>query len=166
MLLLIEDMAVRTLLDLSPLHRSSIGFDRVFDLLETAARAQAPDNYPPFDSIKLSEDAYRLNMAVAGFKEDEIDITVQENLLVVNGQRKAAPDGEYLHRGIANRPFSRRFELAEHMQVTSARLADGLLSLDLKREVPEAMKPRRVAIGGGAEKAPTVRQIIDQAITV
>jgi molecular chaperone IbpA len=140
-------MVMRTLLDFSPLHRSSIGFDRVFDLLESAARSQT-DNYPPFDSLKLGEDSYRITMAVAGFAEDELEISTHGNMLIVNGERKAEQEGEYLHRGIATRAFSRRFELAEHVHVTGARLANGLLSIDLKREVPEAMKPRRISIAG------------------
>lgn len=154
---------MRTLLDFSPLHRSSIGFDRVFDLLESAARTPAGDNYPPFDSIKLGEDAYRITMAVAGFTEDELTISAQGNLLVVSGEHKTEPEGEYLHRGIANRPFSRRFELAEHIQVTGARLANGLLSIELKREVPEAMKPRRIAINGLDASGGTVKQIHSEA---
>lgn len=152
---------MRTLLDYSPLHRSSIGFDRVFDLLESAARNQASDNYPPFDSIKLDEDRYRVTMAVAGFRESDLTITTQGNLLLVSGEHKGEPEGEYLHRGIATRPFQRRFELAEHVRVTGARLADGLLSIDMKREVPEAMKPRQIRIDAGEGGEASVRQITD-----
>ena len=153
---------MRTLLDYTPLHRSSIGFDRVFDLLEAASRTQGGDNYPPFDSLKLDEDSYRITMAVAGFSEDDLTITSQANLLMVSGERKAEPEGEYLHRGIANRAFSRRFELAEHVHVTGARLVNGLLSIDLKREVPEAMKPRRIEIGGSTA-GDAVRQLHTEA---
>jgi len=152
---------MRTVLDFSPLHRSSIGFDRVFDLLEAAARTQTNDNWPPFDSVKLSEDKYRITMAVAGFSREDVTITVQANMLTVSGERKGEQEGEVLHRGIANRPFNRRFELAEHMQVTGARMENGLLVIDLKREVPEAYKLRNIEIGGPA--ASTVSQIQNQA---
>jgi molecular chaperone IbpA len=155
-------MAMRTVLDFSPLHRSSIGFERIFGLLE-AAQAQPSDNWPPFDTMKLSEDSYQITMAVAGFKRDEIDISVQENLLVIKGERKGDVDGEYLHRGIAYRPFIRRFELAEHVQVSDAQLADGLLSISLKREVPEAMRPRRIEISTDDSVRAKVRQIEQQA---
>jgi molecular chaperone IbpA len=156
-------MAMRTLLDFSPLHRSSIGFDRVFDLLESTARAQQGDNYPPFDSVKRGEDSYRITMAVAGFTEDELTLSAQGNLLLVTGEHKVEPEGEFLHRGIANRPFSRRFELAEHMVVTGAHLANGLLSIDLKREVPEAMKARRIAINGNDEGTNVLTQLRTEA---
>lgn len=138
---------MRTVLDFSPLHRSSIGYDRVFDLLEAATRTQTNDNWPPFDSVKLSEDKYRITMAVAGFSREDINITVQGNMLTVTGERKGEQEGEVLHRGIANRPFNRRFELADHMLVTGARMENGLLVVDLKREIPEAYKLRRVEIG-------------------
>ncbi|WP_445147245.1 Hsp20 family protein [Dyella sp. Tek66A03] len=151
-------MAMRTVLDFSPLHRSSIGFERIFGLLE-AAQTQPSDNWPPFDTMKLSEDRYQITMAVAGFKRDEIDISLQENLLVIKGERKINVDGEYLHRGIAYRPFIRRFELAEHVQVSDAQLADGLLNVSLKRELPEAMKPRRIEISTDDAVRTKVRQI-------
>lgn len=157
---------MRTLLNVAPLHRSSVGFDRMFDLLEAAAsRGQTADNYPPFDSIKLSDDQYRITMAVAGFRQEDLEISTQGNWLTVSGERSFEPEGEYLHRGIATRPFQRRFELAEHVQVVGARLADGLLSVDLKREVPEAMKPRRIDIesGVGAGTNESVRQLLGQA---
>lgn len=149
---------MRTVLDFSPLHRSSIGFERIFGLLE-AAQTQPSDNWPPFDTVKLSEDRYQITMAVAGFKRDEIDISLQENLLVIKGERKINVDGEYLHRGIAYRPFIRRFELAEHVQVSDAQLADGLLNISLKRELPEAMKPRRIEISTDDAVRTKVRQI-------
>lgn len=153
---------MRTVLDFSPLHRSSIGFERIFELLE-AAQTQPSDNWPPFDTVKLSDDRYQITMAVAGFKRDEIDISVQQNLLVIRGERKQDAQGEYLHRGIAYRPFVRRFELAEHVQVTSAQLSDGLLSIGLERELPEAMKPRRIEIGTDETIVRKVRQIEQQA---
>ncbi|WP_201313120.1 Hsp20 family protein [Dyella sp. EPa41] len=152
---------MRTVLDFSPLHRSSIGFERVFGLLE-AAQAQQSDNWPPFDTMRLSEDRYQITMAVAGFKRDEIDISVQDNLLSIKGERQSDAEGEYLHRGIACRPFVRRFELAEHVQVCDAQLADGLLTINLKRELPEAMKPRRIEIGTSDIARPNVRQIEQQ----
>lgn len=152
---------MRTVLDFSPLHRSSIGFERIFGLLE-AAQTQPSDNWPPFDTMKLSDDRYQITMAVAGFKRDEIDISVQENLLAIKGERKSDAEGEYLHRGIAYRPFIRRFELAEHVQVCDAQLADGLLTISLKRELPEAMKPRRIEISTNDIVLTKVRQIEQQ----
>jgi len=153
-----------TLLNVAPLHRSSVGFDRMFDLLEAAAsRGQTADNYPPFDSLKLADDQYRVTMAVAGFREEDLEISTQGNWLTVSGERHLDTEGEVLHRGIANRPFQRRFELAEHVHVTGATLADGLLSIDLKREVPEAMKPRRVKIESRSDAQDSVRQLLDQA---
>lgn len=154
---------MRTVLDFSPLHRSSIGFDRVFDLLETAARTQQPDHWPPFDSVKIRDDQYRITMAVAGFTRDDLQIQLQNNLLTVAGERKIDHAGEVLHRGIANRPFARRFELAEHMQVVSADLRDGLLIIDLKRELPEALKPRTIPIGSSDRQACETRLLQNQA---
>ena len=159
---------MRNMFDLAPLHRSSIGFDRIFDMLENAARAQAVDNWPPYDTVKLSDDRYRITMAVAGFSRDELDISVQPNLLVVTGERKnGEQEGEYLYRGIASRAFSRRFELADHVKVTGAQLTDGLLTIELQREIPESMRPRRITIGTASatpsiESAPQ-RQLESQA---
>jgi len=142
---------MRTNFDFTPYRRSTVGFDRLFDLLETSARTAAVDNYPPFDIERSGEDAYRITIAVAGFKADEIEMTAQANKLLVVG-RKAEAEGEaarqFVHRGIATRAFERRFELADYVQVTGASLDDGLLTIDLKREVPEAMRPRTIAIGG------------------
>ena len=139
-------------LDLTPYRRSTIGFDRLFDLLETSARsASASDNYPPFNLERVAEDRYRITLAVAGFSRDEIDITAQQNLLLVAGRKDdKQPQGDFLHLGIANRSFERRFELADFVLVQDARLNDGLLVIDLVREVPEAMKPKTVAIKTGA----------------
>ena len=138
---------MRTAYDFSPLFRSSVGFDRVFDLLENAARVQAVDNWPPYNIEKAGEDRYRITMAVAGFAPDELDLVVQPNLLVVSG-RKQGQEGstEYLYRGIATRSFERRFELADHVKVTGANVANGLLTIELVREVPEEMKPRRIEV--------------------
>lgn len=136
-------------LDLTPYRRSTIGFDRLFDLIETNARA-ATENYPPFNLERLAEDRYRITLAVAGFARDEIDITAQQNLLLVSGRKdEKAETGNFLHVGIANRSFERRFELADFVFVEDARLNDGLLVIDLVREVPEAMKPKNIAIRTG-----------------
>jgi molecular chaperone IbpA len=137
--------------DFSPFRRSTIGFDRLFDMLEASARQQASENYPPFNLERIAEDRYRITLAIAGFKADEVDVTAQQNLLTVSG-RKAESDGQpgaYLHLGIANRSFERRFELADFIRVETADLADGLLTISLVREVPEAMKPKKIAVNGG-----------------
>ena len=150
-------------LDLTPYRRSTIGFDRLFDLLETNARSTASENYPPFNLERVAEDRYRITLAVAGFTRDEIEITAQQNLLLVAGRKDdKAPDGDFLHVGIANRSFERRFELADFVLVQDARLNDGLLVIDLVREVPEAMKPKTVAIKTGAPLA-AVENATDEA---
>ncbi|MGH1587421.1 Hsp20 family protein [Methylobacterium sp. P5_C11] len=135
--------------DVAPLFRSSIGFDRVFELLNQADRVEASATWPPYNIEKVAEDQYRITMAVAGFTPDEIDLVQQDTTLLVSGQ-KAAQEGEkhYLHRGIASRTFRQTFNLAEHVTVVGASLENGLLTVALKREVPEALKPRRIAIGG------------------
>ncbi|OZA91846.1 Hsp20 family protein [Altererythrobacter sp. H2] len=135
--------------DLTPYRRSTVGFDRLFDLLENQARLNGGDNYPPFNIEKRGEDSYRITLAVAGFRAADLDITAQQNLLVVQGKkREETVDGEILHLGIANRGFERRFELADYVRVEHADLADGLLVIDLVREVPEAMKPKKILVGG------------------
>lgn len=134
-------------LDFTPYRRTTVGFDRLFDLLERQARANAGDNYPPFNIERKGEDSYRITLAVAGFKAEDIDITAQQNLLTVKGQKPEQSEHEYLHVGIANRGFERRFELADFVRGEAADLADGLLTIDLLREVPEAMKPKKVLIG-------------------
>jgi molecular chaperone IbpA len=141
-----EDMAMRTAFDFSPLYRSSIGFDRVFDMLENASRMPSIDNWPPYDITRTDEDAYRITMAVAGFAQDELNLVHEPNLLIVSGERATEDNGEYLHRGIAGRPFERRFELADHVKVTGASLVNGLLTIILQREIPEEMKPRKIEI--------------------
>ena len=136
-------------LDFTPYRRSTVGFDRLFDLLENQGRAQGGDNFPPFNIERRSEDAYRITLAVAGFRSEDIDITAQQNLLVVHGRKRDEhADGQMLHVGIANRGFERRFELADFVRVEHAELADGLLMIDLLREVPEAMRPKKIRIGG------------------
>ena len=151
---------MRTDLDFAPLFRSGVGFDRVFDLLENATRVQALDNWPPYDIERTGEDGYRITMAVAGFARDELELTTQPNLLVVGGRKQQQGDdgAQYLHRGIATRSFERRFELADHVKVTGASLANGLLTIKLAREVPEEMRPRRIEVqawtGVGAGERP------------
>ena len=140
---------MRTAFDFSPLYRSSIGFDRVFDLLENASRVTTVDNWPPYDIAKIGDDDYRITMAVAGFAENELSMIQEQNMLMVAGQKSGEETGEYLHRGIAGRAFERRFQLADHVKVTGASLKHGLLTIDIKREIPEEMKPRRIEIGGG-----------------
>lgn len=137
---------MRTNLDFSPLFRSSIGFDRMLNALEAASRVEPIDNWPPYDIIKTGEDDYRIAMAVAGFTQDELTITQAQNMLFVAGQKANDDDQQYLHRGIAGRSFQRRFELADHVKVVGAGLVNGLLTVDLKREIPEEMKPRQIAI--------------------
>lgn len=144
---------MRTHFNFEPLYRSSIGFDRIFNLLEEAIREPAEDNWPPYDIAKTGEDAFRISMAIAGFGEKDLEISTEPNLLVVSGAKSSELDGEILHRGIANRPFTRRFELADHVKVAGAKLTDGLLTIDLVRELPEAMKPRRIEIGTASTKA-------------
>lgn len=140
-------------LDFTPYRRSTVGFDRLFDLLENQARSHSGDNYPPFNIARRGEDDYRITLAVAGFRANDIDITAQANLLVVQG-KKREDDGdtgsELLHVGIANRGFERRFELADYVRVKNADLADGLLVIDLVREVPDAMKPKKIAVNAKA----------------
>jgi molecular chaperone IbpA len=141
---------MRTSIDFSPFYRSSIGFDRIFDLLENTNRVQAIDNWPPYDIVRTTDDSYRIELAVAGFALDELEIIAEPNLLVVRGDKGADATGEFLHRGIANRSFTRRFELADHVKVCGATLVNGLLTVELQREIPEAMKPRRIAIATSA----------------
>ncbi|UXR94729.1 Hsp20 family protein [Agrobacterium tumefaciens] len=142
--------------DYAPLYRSSIGFDRVFNLLENAQRTRSISDWPPYDIIRTSEDSYQISIAVAGFTRDEIDVTFQSNLLTVTGKRQETPTEGYLHRGIAARPFEHRFELADHVRVSGAELKNGLLSIDLVREIPEALKPRKIDIQSDAVLVPTV----------
>ena len=134
--------------DLSPLHRSLVGFDRLAAQLDAAARSETASGYPPYNIERTSENDYRIEIAVAGFKPEELNVEVKENLLTVTG-RKAANDGDakqYLHRGLAERNFERKFQLTDYLVVVDADLSNGLLSVALKREVPEALKPRTVEI--------------------
>jgi molecular chaperone IbpA len=143
-------------IDFAPLYRSTIGFDRLVSILDNVAGFDAETAYPPYNIERLAENEYRISMAVAGFAEDELRIEVKENALSVRGDKK--PDGterQFLHRGIAARSFERRFQLADHVEVTGAALKDGLLNIELVRNVPERLKPRTIAIGNG----PSARQI-------
>lgn len=134
--------------DLTPLYRNTVGFDRIFDLLDSVGKVDA-GGYPPYNIERIDEDEYRIALAVAGFSEDDLDITVHENSLTVVGKRPDTEDGrEFLHQGIAGRSFERRFQLAEHVTIEGASLVNGLLNIDLKRVVPEAKRPRKIAIGG------------------
>jgi molecular chaperone IbpA len=137
--------------DLSPLFRSSIGFERLDKMFDTAFRDAARDSsYPPYNIAKTGQDRYRITMAVAGFTAEDLDLTVHDNVLIVKGRIREAEQGvEYLHRGIAQRAFEHRFQLADHVKVTSAGLENGLLNVQLARVVPEAMKPRKIDIMTG-----------------
>ena len=137
---------MRTNLDFSPFYRSSIGFDRIFNMLENASAPQNADNWPPYDIAKLEEDAYRIVLAVAGFSEDELTITHQPNMLVIEGAKTETREVQYLHHGLALRSFARQFELADHVTIVGAALENGLLTIDLRKEIPEDMKPRRIPI--------------------
>jgi molecular chaperone IbpA len=146
--------------DFSPLFRSTIGFDRLTRLVDAATRVDnAALAYPPYNIEKTGEDSYRLTMAVAGFSPEEVDITVQENSLLVTGKaKKDGDESRYLHRGIARRAFERRFSLADHIKVVGATLENGMLHVDLVREVPEAAKPRKIQIGTGQPQQLTQQQ--------
>ena len=137
--------------DYSPLYRSMVGFDRLASLLDAASKSETASNWPPYNIETTGENAYRVEIAVAGFKPEELNVEVKENTLTVSGRKAANDDNKrYLHRGLAERNFERRFQLADYVFVTDAQLADGLLSISLKRELPEAMKPRQIAINTGA----------------
>ena len=149
--------------DFTPYRRSTVGFDRLFDLLENQARNNAGENYPPFNIERRGEDRYRITLAVAGFRPDDLEITAQQNLLIVHGRKRDDDSAsQILHLGIANRGFERRFELADYVRVANAELADGLLMIDLVREVPEAMKPKKIALAG-QRKLEVVEQAQPQA---
>ena len=142
-----EDMAMATSYDYAPLFRSSVGFDRVFNLLENAQRARSISDWPPYDIVKTDDDTYRISIAVAGFAQDDLDITFQSNLLTVTGKKQEAPTDGYLHRGIAGRPFEHRFELADHVRVNGADLSNGLLSIDLTRpEISNVVKKINISV--------------------
>jgi molecular chaperone IbpA len=146
---------MRTTYDFAPLYRSVVGFDRLAGLLEAAAQGESATNWPPYNIESTGENSYRIELAVAGFRPEELNIEVKENLLTVTGHKTANDDAaprRYLHRGLAERSFERRFQLADYVIVTDAQLADGLLSISLKRELPEALKPRKIEISVGEAK--------------
>lgn len=147
--------------DLTPLYRSTIGFDRLFSALDQFASAEPAPTYPPYNIERTDENAYRISVAVAGFGENELSVELKENALTVKGEKKTETDKktvEVLYQGIAARAFERRFQLADHVHVSAAKLENGLLHIDLVREVPEAKKPRMIPIGSGAP-AKTIEQI-------
>ncbi|PBB26204.1 molecular chaperone [Mesorhizobium sp. WSM4312] len=142
--------------DFSPLYRSTVGFDRLFTMLDSLAQPDGAQTYPPYNIERTGEDSYRISMAVAGFSDEEISIEAHRNVLTVKGERKDEGDGEgaeLLYRGIASRAFERRFQLADHVEVVGATLKNGLLFVDLKRNIPEELKPRKIAITSASAKA-------------
>ena len=143
--------------DLSPLYRSTVGFDRLFDLAETAQRA-TEDHYPPYNIERIGDDSYQISLAVAGFSPEEISITAEQNVVTIEGNRSEKIEREYLYRGISTRAFKRQFNLADYVQVKNASFDNGLLKIELVREIPEAMKPRRIAING-ASSSDNVHQL-------
>jgi molecular chaperone IbpA len=144
---------MRTNFDFAPFTRSTVGFDRIFDLLDNTSRLSTASSWPAYNIARAGEDGYRISIAVPGFAMDELEITQQPNMLVISGNKPGETD-EYLHRGIPSGSFTHRFELADYVEVVDARLSDGLLSIELKREVPEAMKPRRIEIGTRSSTQP------------
>lgn len=155
---------MRTTFDFAPYRRSMVGFDRLFDQLETSMRSDAPDGYPPFDIVKDAEDSYRITLAVAGFRPEDIEVIAQQNQLTVTG-RRAEDDGQgdYLHRGITTRAFERRFQLADFMEAGTASFENGLLSIELKRVVPEVMKARKIEIGSGTAASHRIEERKEKA---
>jgi molecular chaperone IbpA len=139
-----------TTLDLAPLWRSTVGLDRLVDLIEDSVRWTGGDNYPPYNIERVDEDHYQISLALAGFTPDDVTITAEQNMLTVEG-RKADKGGQYLYRGISSRPFRRTFNLAEYVEVKGASFENGMLKVDLVREVPEAMKPRHIAINAAGD---------------
>jgi molecular chaperone IbpA len=145
-----EDMEMRTF-DPTPFWRSAVGFDRLFDLMDQSSQ-WAEDHYPPYNIERTGEDQYAITLALAGFTPNEVNITAEQNVLTVEGSKSQKADGEYLYQGISARPFRRVFNLADYVQVTGASFEQGLLRIELVREVPEAMKPRKIAINGSSLK--------------
>jgi molecular chaperone IbpA len=145
--------------DFAPLTRSTVGFDRVFDLLDSAfTAAQVDEGYPPFNIVKTGDTSYRIELAVAGFGPGDLSIVAQENVLTISGSKNASQQPLYLHHGIASRAFERRFNLADYVKVAKADLVNGLLSIDLVREIPEAMRPRQIQIGGEQKQSEQIEQ--------
>jgi molecular chaperone IbpA len=142
--------------DFSPLYRSTVGFDQLQSLLDSAFRDADVPAYPPYNIERLGEHDYRISMAVAGFSQDELSLEVKQNVLTISGKRTETTNANYLHQGIAGRSFERRFQLADHVEVKGATLENGLLHVDLVREIPEQLKPRQIAIATGAPKAKAI----------
>jgi molecular chaperone IbpA len=150
---------MRTDFDFSPYYRDTVGFDRIFDLLDAVASQSGMSTYPPYDIEKTGEDSYRIVMAVAGFDEAELNVTQKENELLVNGKaRPASGAREYLYRGIGGRDFERRFQLADHVKVVGAKLANGMLTIDLVRDLPEEKRARAIPIGTGTAQRAITQQ--------
>jgi molecular chaperone IbpA len=143
---------MRTNFDFTPFRRSTVGFDRLFEMLENGSSMTGAETYPPFNLEQDGQDRYRITLAVAGFGQNEIDITAQQNMLIVSGRKQENEERSYVHRGIATRSFERRFALGDYVQVKGAELRDGLLTIELLREIPEEMKPRRIQIGAGGSQ--------------
>jgi molecular chaperone IbpA len=141
--------------DLTPLFRTSVGFDRMAQLLDQANRVDQTPSYPPYNIESIDDNNYRITLALAGFSDQDLEITSEQNTLTVKGKKDSDVEGKYIHRGIANRSFERRFQLADHVKVRAANMNNGLLHIELEREIPEAMKPRTIAIG-------TERKTLDQ----
>ena len=135
-------------IDFTPLYRNAIGFDRLFHLMEAANTKNGSSGYPPYNIEQKAENQYRITMAVAGFAEEDLDITQQENTLIVRGERQPEDEKAYIYQGIAERNFERKFQLADYVKVVGATMENGLLHVDLEREIPEAMQPRKIAING------------------
>ncbi len=142
---------MRTAFDLAPYRRSLIGFDHLFDLIENASGVEPPGSHLPYDVMQVAEDTYRIRLAVAGFGADNIEITSHPNRLVIKCRKQDGHGGDYLYRGIAMRAFEKQFQLADHVVVANASLADGMLEIDLKRELPEVAKPRKIAVKRAAD---------------
>jgi len=143
---------MRTTFDFTPLFRSSVGFDRILNLLENTARADTAENWPPYDIVREAEDRYAISMALAGFSDNDLTLTQDGNVLIVAGRKETDDNAQYLHRGIPARSFERRFELADDVRVEGASLIDGLLTVSLMREIPEEKKPRRIEIARGSDE--------------
>lgn len=150
---------MRTSIDFAPFYRFGVGFDGLFDRLQSAERSNGSGTWPSYDIARSNEDAYRISMAVPGFRREDLEITQQSNTLVITGRSQSEDKTDYLYRGIDSRSFTRRFDLADYVEVTGAALVDGILTIDLKRELPEAMKPRRIVIGTASE--PQAQKQID-----
>jgi len=137
--------------DLTPLFRTSVGFDRMAQLLDQANRIDQTPSYPPYNIESIDDNNYRITLALAGFSDQDLEITTEQNTLSVKGKKETEVAGKFIHRGIANRSFERRFQLADHVKVKAANMNNGLLHIELEREIPEAMKPRTIAIGTAAD---------------